>query len=277
MPTLSTDAARRRLYEIAAAPEADVAEGALCIAAEEYPDLDLACYLAFVADLADSARAAAGRRADAESCRRALTDEIFGRLGFVGDSIDDRDPRNSHLNQVIDRRCGVPVTLAIVYLAAASRLEQPVAGIAAPGHFLVRHGTAILDPFHGGRLVPPEELVGRLRAQSAPDPGAAAIDLLRHPPDARAMLSRVLANLRTSHLRHRNLPLALAAIDRLVHLNPDEPHWLRERAALHQHLDCPRAAIADLERYFELAPHDPEADVLRHALVDLMRNLPPLH
>ena len=274
---LSIEAARRRLYEIAEDPDADLAEGALCIAAEEYPDLDLAPHLEFLDDLAGSIRSRLPDTPDADAWRRALIEEIHVERGFGGDVDGYYDPRNSFLNEVIDRRRGIPITLAIVYLAAGRRLDLPVAGVNAPGHFLVRHGDTVLDPFDGGRVVTVEDLVARLRGMNAPEPERLAAEVVRVPPDARSILTRVLGNLKANHLRRGDLARALAVVDRIVHLNPGQPQWLRDRGALFQRLDCPRPAIADLERYCILVPDDPETDVIRKAIADLMRNLPPLH
>src|SRR5262249_22702076 len=137
MPTWSHDEIRGQLDAAVAAPTGDVATVALWIAAEEYPSLDVQGYRERIRDHAAAARRRAA--ADVTSVRRALVDEIFVRAGFAGNEADYDDPRNSYLNDVIDRRLGIPITLAIVYLGAAHDLEQPAAGINAPGHFLVRH------------------------------------------------------------------------------------------------------------------------------------------
>jgi regulator of sirC expression with transglutaminase-like and TPR domain len=276
MPGRPIEEIRARLYEIAREPDGDVAEGALLIAAEEYPDLDLGAYLGFIDEVGEAALARLGRDAGADEARRALTEELFERRRFAGDATDYYDPRNSYLNDVIDRRRGIPITLAIVYLAAGQRLDQPVAGVNAPGHFLVRHGDTIVDAFHGGRVVSRETLVKQLAEMKAPQPEAAAEQLLASPPTTRAILTRVLGNLKANYLRRRDMTRALGVVDRLVQMNPDQPQWLRDRGALYQHLDCTHAAIADLERYCELVPDDPEGDVVRSALVRLMRNAPPL-
>jgi regulator of sirC expression with transglutaminase-like and TPR domain len=276
MPGRPVEEIRARLYEIARDAEGDLAEGALLIAAEEYPDLDLGTYLGFIDDAADAVVARLGREASPEAAREALVAELFETRRFAGDASDYYDPRNSYLNDVIDRRRGIPITLAIVYLAAGQRLDQPVAGVNAPGHFLVRHGETIVDAFRGGRVVSRADLVKQLAEMKAAKPEAAAEQLLAQPPTTRAILTRVLGNLKANYLRRRDMPRALRVVDRLVQMNPDQPQWLRDRGALYQHLDCTHAAIADLERYCELAPDDPEADVVRNTLVQLMRSAPPL-
>lgn len=267
---------RDELYRLAATPGTDIAAAALWIAAEEYPGLDHARYLGVLDRAADAVRAEVGNDADPERVRRAMAEELFVRMGFDGNAEEYYDPRNSYLNEVIERRLGIPITLAAVYLAVGSRLGQPVAGVNAPRHFLVRHGDVLLDPFARGRVVPREALVDQLRQMGAPDPEAQVARLVGQPPDARAILVRMLGNLKANHLQRRDFASALAVVDRLVRLDPANPLWLRDRGALYQRLDCPRAAADDLERYLASVPDDPEADVIRQVLVKLSRDAPTL-
>jgi regulator of sirC expression with transglutaminase-like and TPR domain len=273
----SVEQIRARLYGVADASDGDAAEGALWIAAEDVGDFDVDRYLDFLQARADSVATAVGSADDAESFRRAMTDELFVRQGFRGDEGDYYDPRNSYLHEVIERRRGIPITLSIVYLAVGRRLGQSVAGINAPGHFLVRSGAAIVDPFDGGRVWSDASFQDHLRQLGASDPAEDANRLLTRPPGTREILARVLANLKANYLRRGELPRALAVVDRLVHLAPTEAHWLRERAALYQHLECPHAAAEDLERYLERVPSDPEAEGLRTVLVELRGRGATLH
>jgi regulator of sirC expression with transglutaminase-like and TPR domain len=273
----SRDAIRAQLYEVAARPDGDAASGALWIAAEEVGDLDVARYLDFLQARADAVQRLVGNDTGADAPRDALAGELFERQGFRGDQSDYYDPRNSYLNEVIERRRGIPITLSIVYLAVGTRLGLPVAGVNAPGHFLVRCGSSIVDPFDGGRVWPRAVFEDHLRQLGAADPARHAERLLSEPPRTRDILARVLANLKANYLRRGELDRALAVVDRLVHLDPDEARWLRERAALYQHLDCPRAAADDLERYLERVPSDPEGEGLRTVLIELRGRSGTLH
>ena len=107
-----------------------------------------------------------------------------------------------------------------------------------------RHGDALLDPFGGGRIVPRESLVEQMRQMGAADPERRVALLLANPPDTRAILIRMLGNLKANHLQRKDFPRALAVVDRLVNLDPENPVWLRDRGALYQRLDCALAAIA---------------------------------
>jgi regulator of sirC expression with transglutaminase-like and TPR domain len=272
----SIDEIRSELYRVAARPDADLAEAALLIAAEEYPALDRASYLAFLDDVAGTVQREMRSASDPDTARQAITAEVFVRQGFTGNATEYYDPRNSYLNEVIDRRRGIPITLAVVYLAVGQRLGQPVSGVNAPGHFLVRHGELVVDPFAAGRPVQREVLIEQLRQMNVTEPAAHLERLLTSPPDTRAIVVRMLGNLKANYLQRKDFVRSLAVVDRLVHLEPQNPAWLRDRGALYQRLDCARAAIADLERYLELASDDTERDVIRDTIVKLSRNAPTL-
>lgn len=276
MPPRSLEEIRAHLYDAAARPDGDLAAAALWIAAEEQPGLDLSRYLGFLDERAVAVSRRAGAGADLDCWRHCLGEELFRRQGFRGDESDYDAPRNSYLNEVIDRRRGLPISLSIVWLAVGWRLDLPVAGVAAPGHFLVRIGPTVLDPFRSGRTWTPVELDDHLHRFETVAPIRRA-ELLSRPPTPREILVRVLGNLRQSHLRRGDLPRALADVDRLVHLDDSTARWLRERAAIHQHLGCAAAAADDIERYLDREPDDPEAEMLRRVAVELRRRAQTLH
>jgi regulator of sirC expression with transglutaminase-like and TPR domain len=272
----SVEEIRGELYRVAERPDADLAAAALWIAAEEYPDLDPAAYLAYLDDVAGAVEQQVAGDIGSDAARSALAEEVFVRQGFAGNATEYYDPRNSYLNEVIDRRRGIPITLAVVYLSVGRRLGMPVHGVNAPGHFLVRHGDRVLDPFASGRIVADETLLEQLRQMGVSEPEPQLERLLTTPPDTRSILVRMLGNLKANHLQRKDFVRTLAVVDRLVHLEPGNPLWLRDRGALYQRLDCARAAVADLERYLVLAPDDAERDVIRETIVKLSRNAPTL-
>lgn len=270
----SVDEIRENLHRVAADPDADVAEGALWIAAEQYPDLSLDTYRNYLAGVAERVAAApADARSDA---RTPLAIELFDHERFAGNADDYYDPRNSYLNDVIDRRLGIPITLSVVYLSAARALGRRATGLNTPGHFLVVDEETVLDPFHQGQVVPRAALEAQIERAGSEQPAADLDRLLAAPPDNRSILTRMLVNLRTTHLRERDVDRALVDVDRLVALDPENPAWLRDRGALFQRLECPRAAADDLAAYLERVPDDPEADVIRKVVDRLLHELPPL-
>jgi regulator of sirC expression with transglutaminase-like and TPR domain len=272
----SVEEIRGELYRVAEQPDADLAAAALWIAAEEYPDLDHQAYLGYLDDVAGAVQQRLTDDGNSDAARGALAEEVFVRQGFTGNATEYYDPRNSYLNEVIDRRRGIPITLAVIYLAIGRRLGMPVHGVNAPGHFLVRHGERVLDPFASGRGVADDTLLEQLRQMGVSEPEEQLRRLLTAPPDTRTILVRMLGNLKANHLQRKDFVRTLAVVDRLVHLEPSNPLWLRDRGALYQRLDCARAAVADLERYLVLAPDDPERDVIHETIVKLSRNAPTL-
>jgi len=271
---LHPDDPRARLVALAGQPDhqIDVAEAALVIAQEEYPLLDVALYLSRLDELAADARVEVDTNRPPEQVAQ-LNRFLFVRCGFTGNNDNYYDPRNSFLNEVIDRRTGIPLTLSLIYAEVAQRLELPVYGVSFPGHFLVRHvgnPEIIIDPFFG-RIISEDECVQRLRGIYGSE---ARLDrrLLR-PAGAREILVRMLSNLKQVYVERSDFLRALGCAERSLLLIPDAPRELRDRGILYQRLECFAAALRDFERYLELAPDDDAAAVIRETLPDLHRQV----
>lgn len=169
---------------------------ALLIAAHAQPGLDIDAQRARLDELA----AACGEPVLAE-----VTNVLFGVEGFRGNDVDYYDPRNSYLDQVLERRVGIPITLSVVLMEVARRVGIGLDGVSMPGHFLVRltgEPPILLDPFEGGRLLGEAECVARFHAVQGPaapfDPG------YLEPVGTIAILARMLNNLRTVHLQRQD-------------------------------------------------------------------------
>jgi regulator of sirC expression with transglutaminase-like and TPR domain len=256
----------------------DLARAALLIAAEEYPGLDLARYLARLDELA---RLVAPRLREARGAAErvaVLNQFLFVEQGFRGNSEQYDDPRNSFLNEVLERRTGLPITLALVYMEVARRAGVAVDGVGFPGHFLVKHGEGepiIVDPFFGS-VLGPEECQSRLAAVL----GAGARlrpELHLRRATAREILARLLGNLKLRYVRASDYGRALACCERILLVAPDLPNELRDRGLVYEKLECFGAAVADLERFLELAPDDESAPAVRERLAELRPRLRQLH
>jgi regulator of sirC expression with transglutaminase-like and TPR domain len=207
----------------------------------------------------------------------ALNRFLYEEQGFHGNRSDYYDARNSFLNEVIERRTGIPITLAVIYLAVGTRAGLPLHGVGFPGHFLVKCEAAdeiVIDPFEG-RVVSRDECEARWRATLGEDTPFDARSLEAAAP--RPTLARLIGNLKQVFLAQQDWPRALACVERILVLAPDAPLELRDRGLLYARLECFSAAAADLQRFLELAPGDPTAVGVRQQLVELMRTSPPLN
>src|SRR5262245_2768404 len=243
------DLARRRDAELG---QADLELGAVLIAAEEYPALDLHAVPATLDQLGERARERLADVPDGAERVERLNRFLFGEERFAG-ATEYYDPRNSYLNEVLARRCGIPITLAIVYIAVARRAGIDARGISFPGHFLVRcagRDEQIVDAFHG-RTISLTEI--EVRLENALGPGAALRpELHLRDASAREILVRMLANLQRIFGSNGDAERLLACCDRIVLLMPSDPIALRDRALVYQRLGWFAAAIADLEAALDL-------------------------
>jgi len=195
--------------------------------------------------------------------------------GFYGNRDDYYDPRNSFLNEVLTRRTGIPITLAIVCTEIARRLDLPVHGVSFPGHFLVKNvggdpktqePEIVADPFSGTTL---SEDDLRERFKLAMGPAARFDSRWLRVATPREILVRLLGNLKQIYVQRQEPERALGCCDRILMLIPDAPIELRDRGLVYHELECFGAALADLERFLVLAPREPSADAIRDTLVEL--------
>jgi regulator of sirC expression with transglutaminase-like and TPR domain len=245
-----------------------LAEACLLIAQDAYPELDVAHYLARIDALAATVKRRVAGDAFAEQKLVALNRHLFGELGFRGDALDYYDPRNSYLNQVLERRAGIPITLSILYMEIGRRLGLRLQGVSFPGHFLVKQrvtgGQLVLDPFCGGEAQSEAELRARL-AQVLPQGEADALPLSRFLQAAtpRQILARLLRNLKGIYLQSQEAQNMLEVMQRMVMVAPHAAEEVRDRGLAYLRLDCFRAALADLQDYLERRPDAPDADEIR--------------
>lgn len=254
----ATDSARGRLELVLARPdrELDLGEAALLVAAEEYPQLDVREYLARLDAMGAALRQRLDEEPRPERAIMALNHYLFQEQGFHGNVERYYDARNSYLNQVLDRRTGIPITLSTVFMEVARRAGLEVEGVGLPGHFVVRVHTAsralLVDPFHGGTLLTEKDCQARLDRIFN---GSVKLEprMLR-PCRRKEMLERILRNLKAIYLRDQDRDRALRVIDLLVRLQPGSAEDLRDRGILYAALDCYGLAARDLEAYVSLAP-----------------------
>ena len=244
------------------APGADLAPAALVIARLEYPHLDPSPYLERLTALGDAARLHVEREAaaGAESPHvriRALNTFLFESQGFVGNREHYEDPRNSCLNEVMDRHTGIPITLSLVYMEVGRRAGLNVEGVNFPGHFLVHASEdadarrkVIVDAFHGGALLS-EHDCRRLLQKHVGSEVAFSKSLLA-PATRNQIIVRMLLNLKRLYVHMRSFPQARDTTELLLAMTPSALSELRDRGLLAFHLNDVASALRDLQTYLKL-------------------------
>lgn len=244
---------------------------ALQLAAIECPGLDVAHYVRMMDEHASVLASRPGGLFTGPSFVAAANEYFFSDLGFYGNEADYYNPRNSCLNDVLDRHTGIPITLSVLYLEVARRLGRPVYGIGLPGHFLVQYNdgrfSTYIDVFGGGALLTPE----RCRELALKVSG---IDIrqnpaLLHPASKRQILLRMLNNLRGIYVSRQSWRKALTVLDLLIVALPHSPDEYRQRGVLNVELDRFGAARQDFETYLRLSPQALDRNEVERQLLRL--------
>jgi regulator of sirC expression with transglutaminase-like and TPR domain len=271
--------------------EMDLARACLQIAEDAYPGLDVPGYAGEIERFAKRLRARLAPETSTEDRVIALNEFLFDDLGFRGNTKNYYDPRNSYLNQVLDRRTGIPLTLSVLYLEIGWRIGLPLKGVSFPGHFLVRlpmrGGTLVLDPFIGGAPVSEDELRERLQrviprvvagAAGAAGANAAAggvpvadlpLEQFLEPASKRQILARLLRNLKGVYLEKDKPERLLEVLNRMIIVAPEVAAERRDRGYVYQRLECWRPALQDLADYLEREPQAADMEEVRTKLVEL--------
>ena len=266
--TPATDGLRNLLIQ----PEEklDLAAAALQIALEEYPDLDVPGYLMRLDRLAEKAarRLSHSVEADVIDSLDSINRTLYREEGFSGNSDAYYDPRNSFLNEVMDRRTGIPITLSILYMEVGRRLGLDIRGVSLPGHFLVKcvqaSGEWLLDPFFGGKTVSEAECRQHLKRLHGEE-----FEFRRSFLDSvnkRQILGRLLANLKMIYLVQRDFKRAFNVIEKIILIFPQAAGELRDRGSVCFRLHRFSTAIQDWKRYLAMEPQAPDAREVKQNL-----------
>jgi len=256
----------------AASPDDNLPYCALLMARVAYPDLDPSPYVRQLQQMGATARdhleIGLGGRPPRRTRLRIVTEFVYGQLGFMGNHEQYDDPRNSLLNDVLTRRTGIPITLAVVLIDVARRAGLAVEGVNFPGHFLVRclpdHDDQsdvqplLVDPFHAGTLLTDAECTRLLRSNLGAD--ATLEQGMLRTAGKRDILLRMLLNLKRAYVQLRSFAQAHAVADLLVALDPAAPTELRDRGLLAAQLHDYASALRDLEAWLREAPATTEPD-----------------
>jgi len=240
---------------------------ALDVAAIHYPGLEPEPFLDQLNDLASRLGDRLRNFNDGRDFVEKAQSYLFGDLGFHGNDIDYADPRNSCLNQVLERRTGIPIALSVMYMEIARRLHMPVYGIGLPRHFVLQFDdgnySTYIDPFHGGRAITATECY-ELAGATVPDPG------LLQRVTKKYIAMRMLRNLSEVYLRAGDYQRAVTSIDLLLEGAPDAATFYQQRGFAQVKLQHFQAARKDLEKYLNLEPAAADRE-------DILRQIQAIH
>jgi regulator of sirC expression with transglutaminase-like and TPR domain len=268
--------ARQSFYQEIQQPDEyiDLTKAALLIAQEEYPDLDLEEYINALDTMAFELLERLPDERYPMRVIQTINKYLYEDLGFVGNTKSYYDPRNSFLNDVIERRTGIPITLALVYLEVARRIDFPMVGVGMPGHFLIRPAIddmdIFVDAFHTGNVMFPQDCQDRL-SQIYQQPVTLKPEHLVTVSN-KQLLGRMLSNLKYVYLNQQELEKAMGAVERIVLLLPDAILEIRDRGLLSYQLGRFTQAANDLESYLTQLPKAQDAAVIRRLLTQLGRS-----
>jgi regulator of sirC expression with transglutaminase-like and TPR domain len=257
----------------------DLGRAALLIAQQESPRLDPDRYLRRMDDIARRVRDKTGAEPNPYRQIAALNYVLFTQEGYRGNTDDYYDPRNSFLNEVMDRKAGIPITLCVLYMEVALRSGLALHGVGFPAHFLVKYVGAeeqiILDPFDRGEARSDRDLQRLLDEVYG---GKVKLNpRLLGPASKTQILVRMLNNLKAIYLRREQFLKALGVVELLLILEPGNPTEIRDRGLLSLKLECFGQAAADLEAYARMVPEAEDGDQIRGHLVALKKLLRQIH
>lgn len=266
---------RRTFNELVTLPDRAIplAESALLVACEEYPQLEIGPYLDKLDNIAMAAQEQL-RGTDLPQERAAkINSVLFETFGFRGNAENYYDPRNSFFNDVLDRRMGIPITLSAVYLEVSRRLNFPISGVGMPGHFVVRYADHeqefFLDPFNQGAILTRDDCRARIHGMYGDS--LPYSERLLEPATNREILLRMLNNLKVIYLKAQSFEKTLAIVDMMLMVHPDDNDQYRDRGLLHFQLHRFDAATRDFERYIKNRADAPDRDAVEDHLKELRR------
>ena len=254
----------------------DLLQAALTFARIEYPQLDPAPYVRQIETLAHRVTGKIDDAGDAAECIAALNHVLFEEEMFRGNTADYYNPRNSFINDVLDRRLGIPITLALLYMEVARRAGFQLFGVGMPGHFLLKHydidgRSFFIDAFERGSVLSEDDC--KRKIESIHDGQITLRPEFLLIVTRRQMLTRMLNNLRAIYLSRRDFRRALQVVDLILVIYPRSPEDVKQRAALRYNLNDYRGALNDFEEYVKMAPDASDAEEIRQTALGLRRSM----
>jgi len=257
--------------------EINLAEAALMIARLEYPGLDTDDYLSKIQDIANEINNRLPETANAAEILKQLNHVLFIEKGYEGNTSSYYDPKNSFLNDVVDRKLGIPISLSILYIELGHALGLPLAGVSFPGHFLVKleisDGAIVLDPYFGGISLNEDDIEERLQEYYGPQLNKSRLHGVLASCSNKEIILRMLRNLRNLYMQDEEFIKALPIADILVDLESEKADALKARAAIYDQLECHTPALSDYSAYLKISPETQGNKYIRARVIDLAQSV----
>jgi regulator of sirC expression with transglutaminase-like and TPR domain len=254
----------------------NLAQAALMVARLEYPELNIDDYLQKIQNIAEEIHNRLPASANAAEILKQLNHVLFVEKGYEGNTSSYYDPKNSFLNDVIERKLGIPISLSILYIELGHALGLPLSGVSFPGHFLVKleisDGAIVLDPYFGGISLDEEDIEERLQEYYGPRLDHSLAQGVLVSSTNREIILRVIRNLRNLYMQEESWLKALPLADILVDMDDDQPDALKARAAIFDQQECSIPALADYSAYLKLSPDTTGNQFIRARVIDLAKS-----
>jgi regulator of sirC expression with transglutaminase-like and TPR domain len=240
--------------------QVELSLGALLIAKDAYPELDIDTYVQHLNQMGEEAHAQIGKTTDSGAQIAGLNHYLFEIQGFSGNQDDYYNPQNSYLNDVLERKLGIPITLSIVYIEVGRRLGLSLFGVGFPGHFLVKHKgeylETFIDPFEGGQILTETALADKLE-KLFQQPVSMQPEFIRELTN-KEILARVLRNLKQLYFKQKEYQQAIRVGERITWLQPDFAQDYRDLGYLYYQVESYGQSLTAFQKYLNLADHPPD-------------------
>ena len=256
----------------------DLAKGALLIAKDAYADLDIEVYLQRLNQMAEELQSQIGEEADTSEQIHHLNCYLFEAQGFTGSSQENYyDTRNSYLNDVLERKIGIPITLSVVYMEIGKRIGLPLVGVGFPGHFIVKHRDleTVIDPFERGQILSDEDLSERL-TQLFREPVSMHPRFLQTVTN-KEILARMLRNLRQIHFREGAYEKAVRTAEQITWLAPESAQDHRDLGYLYYQVNAYGKSLAAFNAYLRLSDDPPDREEISRNIRVLTQQIAKLN
>ncbi|MDH5734659.1 MAG: transglutaminase-like domain-containing protein [Gammaproteobacteria bacterium] len=251
----------------------NLAEGALLVARLEYPELKIQSQLQRITELAEEIRSHLSEEASAAEILTAINKVLFLEKGFEGNSEHFYDPRNSFLNDVLDRKLGIPISLSILYIELGHQLGLPLSGVSLPGHFLVKlelnDAAIVLDPYFGGISLNEDDIEERLQEFYGNKLKRQHFSGLLATTPNRDIIMRILRNLRNIYMQNQDWGKALGIANIMINQDSDKLDSIKARAFIYDALECSRPALEGYQEYLHISPEAEDIQVIRNRIIEL--------